>query len=40
MYVLKKNHLFNRGFESRSDQAKDYKRGIRCFSTNHTALMS
>jgi hypothetical protein len=32
--------VVDRGFEPRSDQTKDYKRGIRCFSTNHTALMS
>ena len=28
----------DRGFESRSDQTKDYKIGICCFSTKHTAL--
>jgi hypothetical protein len=27
-----------RGIESRSGQTKHYKIGIRCFSTNHTAL--
>ena len=27
-----------RGFEPRSGQAKDYKIGICCFSTKHTAL--
>ena len=39
MYVLKKNHLFNRGFESRSDQAKDYKRGILFFFTQNTQIL-
>jgi hypothetical protein len=29
----------DRGFESRSDQTKDYKIGICCFSTKHAALM-
>jgi hypothetical protein len=28
----------DRGFESYSGQTKDYKIGIRCFSTKHTAL--
>ena len=27
-----------RGFEPRSDQTKDYKIGICCFSTKHAAL--
>jgi hypothetical protein len=28
----------DRGFESRSDQTKDYKIGICCFSAKHAAL--
>ena len=28
----------DRGFEPRSDQTKDYKIGICCFSAKHTAL--
>ena len=28
----------DRGFEPQSDQAKDYKIGICCFSTKHAAL--
>jgi hypothetical protein len=28
----------DRGFELRSDQTKDYKIGIWCFSAKHTAL--
>jgi hypothetical protein len=28
----------DRGFEPRSDQIKDYKIGICCFSTKHAAL--
>ena len=30
--------LVDRGFERRSDQAKDYKIVICCFSSNHAAL--
>ena len=30
----------DRGFESRSGQTKDYKIGICCFSSKHTALRS
>jgi hypothetical protein len=28
----------DRGFEPRSDQTKDYKIGMRCFSAKHVAL--
>ena len=30
--------VVDRGFEPRSGQSKDYKIGICCFSTKHTAL--
>jgi len=30
--------VVDRGFERRSDQAKDYKIAICCFSPNHAAL--
>ena len=30
--------VVDRGFESRSDETKDYKIGICCFSAKHTAL--
>jgi hypothetical protein len=30
----------DRGFEPRSDQAKDYKIGISCFSAKYAALRS
>ena len=30
--------LIDRGFEPRSGKTKDYKIGICCFSTKHTAL--
>jgi hypothetical protein len=30
--------VVHRGFESRSGQIKDYKFGICCFSSKHTAL--
>ena len=30
----------DRGFEPQSDKTKDYKFGICCFSSKHTALMS
>ena len=30
--------VVDRGFESRSGQAKDYKIGICCFSAKHTAI--
>ena len=29
----------NRGFESRSDQTKDFQIGIYCFSAKHTVLV-
>jgi hypothetical protein len=32
--------VVDRGFEPRSGQTKDYKIGICCFSTKHTALRS
>ena len=32
--------VVDRGFESRSGQTKDFKIGICCFSTKHTALRS
>jgi hypothetical protein len=32
--------VVDRGFDSRSDQMKDYKIGICCFSAKHAALMS
>jgi hypothetical protein len=30
--------VVDRGFETQSDQTKDYKIGICCFSAKHTAL--
>jgi len=30
--------VVDRGFEFRSDQTKDYKIGMCCFSANHAAL--
>jgi hypothetical protein len=36
--MLALRHELDRGFESRSDQTKDYKIGICCFSDKHAVL--
>ena len=38
MVIVFASSAVDRGFESRSDQTKDYKIGICCFSANHAAL--
>jgi hypothetical protein len=38
MVIVLASSAVDRGFEPRSGQSKDYKIGICCFSTKHTAL--